>query len=165
VKVILQLISSETGIPLRILTGSEEGALASTQDKDSWLDVISERRDEFAEVEIVRPFLDVLMEYGVLPALSDTYKVHWSDLYSPSAKEQADVSYKKTQTLQMYASTPGADIIMPPKMFFEKFMGWGYTDIKKYEKAIGSFDELERQFDELADKMAPTAAPKGGNDD
>jgi len=44
VDVQIQMISAVTGIPKRILTGSERGELSSTEDKSMWLDMISSRR-------------------------------------------------------------------------------------------------------------------------
>jgi uncharacterized protein len=68
---ILQLISGTTGIPQRILTGSERGELASTQDRDNWWDRINERRRAFA-APLVREFVNRLIERGVVPAPKST---------------------------------------------------------------------------------------------
>lgn len=63
---ITQLISATTGIPHRILTGSERGELASTQDRFNWSDRINERRRGFAAIR-VRQLISQLITIGALP--------------------------------------------------------------------------------------------------
>lgn len=63
----ITLIAGATGIPKRILVGSERGELASTQDRENWEQRIRDRRSDFAEPVIVRPFVDFLSEHGALP--------------------------------------------------------------------------------------------------
>jgi hypothetical protein len=63
---IIQLISATTGIPHRILTGSERGELASTQDRFNWSDRINERRRGFAAIR-VRQLISQFILMGVLP--------------------------------------------------------------------------------------------------
>jgi hypothetical protein len=83
---IYEQISGATGIPLRILKGSERGDLASTQDRENWNDRIRERRDDFAEPFIVRPFIDRMIELGVLPKPVE-YTVRWPRLSSMTIEE------------------------------------------------------------------------------
>ncbi len=64
---IMAIISGTTGIPRRILLGSEAGQLASEQDRANWAERIDERRQLFAEPTVLRPILDVLQEVGLLP--------------------------------------------------------------------------------------------------
>ena len=69
--VIMKLVSVATGIPIRILTGSERGELASTQDDGNWASRIEERQLHFAEPMILRPLIDRLIELRALPEPSD----------------------------------------------------------------------------------------------
>jgi hypothetical protein len=64
---IITQISGSTGIPKRILTGSEMGELASSQDRDNWRDQVNGRREQHAEPFILRRLVDRLVEYGWLP--------------------------------------------------------------------------------------------------
>jgi hypothetical protein len=126
VDVIIQMISAETGIPKRILTGSERGELASSQDETGWLSLIQERREEHAEPNIVRPFVDMCIERGILPppvSEEEGYDVEWQDLFSPSDKEKADVGKIRADALAVYANNPTASLIVPPEAFFEWFLG------------------------------------------
>lgn len=64
---IISQISAGTGIPQRILMGSERGQLASTQDRSNWDDRVADRRLSYADPWVVRPLLDSFIALGVLP--------------------------------------------------------------------------------------------------
>ena len=66
IEVQLMAISASTGIPKRILVGSERGELASAQDETAWIRKVDERRTNYLEPMIVRPFYDRLIDAGVL---------------------------------------------------------------------------------------------------
>ena len=122
----LQMISAATGIPKRILTGSERGELASSQDRENWFDLIKARRLEFAEVQIVRPFVNRCVEFGALPppvSEHPGYSVQWEDLYSPSEMSKAEVGRVRAGALKDYTSTPTAEAVVPPEAFFKFFLG------------------------------------------
>ena len=90
---IVAVISGTTCIPQRILTGSERGQLASTQDRSSWAERILERQKTYAEPVILRPFVDRMIEIGVLPTpKQDLYEVCWSDLLKMTELEKATVA-------------------------------------------------------------------------
>jgi uncharacterized protein len=76
---ITALISATIGIPQRILMGSERGELASSNDQSNYDDRVQDRRESFADPDVVRPFIDKMMEIGVLPAV-DEYQVRWPEV-------------------------------------------------------------------------------------
>ena len=90
--IIISLIAGTTGIPQRILLGSEAGHLASEQDRTNWATRITERREEYAEPIILRPTLERLNYAGVLrlPDI-DNLDFLWRDPFemSPLEKGQA----------------------------------------------------------------------------
>lgn len=76
---IISQISAGTGIPQRILMGSERGQLASNQDKSNWDDRVADRRLQFATPHVVRLMVDRFIELGALPApLAGDYDVSFS---------------------------------------------------------------------------------------
>lgn len=80
---IMQLIAGATGIPLRILLGSEAGQLASGQDRNNWAERIKERRAEFGEPVIIWPLIRMLTNAGVLPTSAELkVEVSWPDPFS-----------------------------------------------------------------------------------
>lgn len=121
----IQMISAVTGIPKRILTGSERGELASSQDMDAWRELIQTRREEYAELQIVRPFIDRCIELGILPeaAGEDNYTVRWDDLHAPSEKDKAEVGRIRAGALKEYSSQATAETIVPPEAFMKYFLG------------------------------------------
>lgn len=144
VEVQLQMISAATGIPKRILVGSERGELASTQDDLAWREMIQERRGEVAESQIIRPFVDKLIQVGVLPEV-ENYTIQWDSLFSVSEKDQAEVGKIKSETLKNYVSTPTAEDIVPTQSFYRIFLGLNDEEIELIE------EEKEAQMEEEKD--------------
>lgn len=87
---IVSILSGATGIPQRILLGSERGELASTQDKENWNERVDDRRRTYGE-PIVRQFVDRLIEHGALPE-PEEYSVRWPDIKALTQQEQATVA-------------------------------------------------------------------------
>jgi hypothetical protein len=120
----IQMISSETGIPKRILTGSERGELSSQQDKDEWDDYVESRREDLAESQIIRPFVDRLIDFGILAKPGkDGYQVQWPDLRTSSDEEKAKVGEIRARALQAYAANTAAQDILPENAFFQFCLG------------------------------------------
>ena len=79
-EVVLAQISAATGIPQRVLVGSAQGELAAAeQDTKIWYDQIASRQTTYAEPDVLRPFIDRLIEYGMLPAAPEGYDVGEED--------------------------------------------------------------------------------------
>lgn len=101
----LMLMAAGSGIPRRILFGTETGERASQQDERQWFGYISERQEHQAEPGILRPFADRLIEYGGLPrARADNYTLQWDPLYEENAAEIAGAN--KTRAEAAKALTP-----------------------------------------------------------
>jgi hypothetical protein len=88
---IFNLISASTGIPQRILMGSERGQLASSQDRTNWDESVTDRRLEYAGPSVVRPFVDHLIALGVLPTPVQ-YEPRWPQIQSLTIQERAQVA-------------------------------------------------------------------------
>lgn len=108
---IVDQISAATGIPQRILMGSEQGSLASTQDKDSWDERVSDRRKDFAFGRVVKPSVDRLVTLGVLP-MPDVYQVQWPEEKTLTPKERAEVVHVLAQANQ----ANGSEIVTPDEL-------------------------------------------------
>ncbi len=89
-EVIMSLLSGTTGIPRRILLGSEAGQLASEQDRANWAERIEERRVLSTNPGILDPTLELLQRVGLLPAGDAEWK--W-----PSAFIQNPLEIGQTQ--------------------------------------------------------------------
>jgi len=119
----IQDLAAGARIPKRFLTGSEMGELASSQDRDNWMDYVEERRSWFAEPIVLGPFLDRLIQYGALPTPENEYRIDWPDLRTPSEQDKAQVGSTRAGALNTYLSAPGADSLFPPEAFLRYCLG------------------------------------------
>lgn len=90
---IITQIAGTKGIPKRILTGSEMGELASSQDRENWRDQVVGRQTSFAGPYIVRPLIDRLIQYGYLPVPAKGvrgYEVKWPNISILTEQERRD---------------------------------------------------------------------------
>jgi uncharacterized protein len=123
-EMLLELIAGTTGIPKRILVGSERGELSSTQDETAWNSRVEERQLNWAEPMVLRRLMDELIAKGVLPVPSSgTYEVQWQGNQSISEEVQAGIAQSKSTALSSYASAAGAQEIMPPDIFLASILG------------------------------------------
>lgn len=96
-EMIMSLLAGTTGIPKRILMGSEAGQLASEQDRANWAERIEERRLLFAEPVILRPLAMKLQEMGLLG--KGEIKFEWPSAFIMSPLEEAQVMAQKARAI------------------------------------------------------------------
>lgn len=89
---IIGLISAGTGIPQRVLMGSEQGKLAAKQDKANWDNQVIDRQRDYAGPMIVRPFVDRLIELTALPKPVKGYTVTWSTIQTMDDEQRASIA-------------------------------------------------------------------------
>lgn len=113
----LDLISSVTRIPKRILTGSAAGELASArEDTRQWAGHIAQRQETHAEPNILRPFIDRLIGIGALPEPPDSYDVgtydedsdtwRWPSIIDMSDEERAEIIRARAEARQTLSRDP-----------------------------------------------------------
>lgn len=153
---ILTQIAGAKAIPKRILTGSEMGELASSQDRENWRDQVNGRQTGYAEPFILRPFVDRLIEYGYMPSPKKgprDYTVRWSQITTLTEQE-------KTQGASAWAGVNNAygDVVFTDSEIREK---WGDKPPLTDEQR----EEIKKQK-EAAQPPPPPAPPaepaKGG---
>lgn len=146
----IQMISAVTGIPKRILTGSERGELSSKEDKSEWNSYVKGRREDFAELRVIRPFIDVCIKYGCLPKPStEKYKIEWSDLFAKSELEMVTIGKERATALKEYTMNPMAEMVMPMNAFFEFCLGLSSEQI-----------ELIKEMQEVMPEIEPILKPE-----
>jgi len=96
-------IAGATGIPQRILLGSERGSLASEQDTANWNSRIMARQAQYAEPVVLRPLIDRFIVWDILPEPSNGYTVIWPDLFSLGAEEESVIENRHAQTVKTLA--------------------------------------------------------------
>lgn len=151
VDVVIQMISAVTGIPKRILVGSERGELSSAQDKQEWISYVTGRREEQNEPYILRPFIDTLIALGVVPTpKNDEYHVIWDKLFSLSDKEKIEVGKQRAISLKEYSTNPAAQYLIPYDTFLQHLMGFDPIQIETI-KTIRIEDGIEdRSLEDIA---------------
>lgn len=148
VEVQMQMISSVTGIPKRILTGSERGELSSAQDKQEWISYVASRREEQNEPMILRPFIDRCIDIGVLPKPENNeYIVVWDNLFSLSDKEKVELGKTRALALKEYSLNPVAQELMPFDLFCKFFLHLDHLQIEEI---------LENQTGMIISEIEPT---------
>ncbi len=150
-----EAIAAETGIPKRILVGSERGELSSSQDKDQWLGLIADRRENYAEPEIFEPFIDKCMDHGILT--EHEFTIIWSDLFAQSEKEKVDIGKVRADALETYLKSPLAVELFPIELGIKHFLGLNKDQIEEFmenvdiealkedESMKGAEEELEEE--------------------
>jgi hypothetical protein len=105
VDAIISQVSAGTGIPKRILMGSERGQLASEQDRVNWAERVQDRRNDFAGPAVVRQTGDRFITHGFLPKprkAPDAYRVHWPPIYDQSVDERSKIGARMAETNQKF---------------------------------------------------------------
>lgn len=121
---VVKMLSAVTGIPFRILIGSEKGELSSSQDKQEWVTYVTTRREEVVEFTILRPFIDKCIELEILPkgTSKDGYTIVWDSLFSLTEKEKAEIGKARAVILKEYSLSETAQAIIPMEYFLKHMM-------------------------------------------
>jgi hypothetical protein len=112
----LQIICIKLATPKRVFTGSERGELASSQDTKHWNGRLAGRRDMYITLKIIVPFIDRLIQLGILPQ-PEQYNIVWPDQESLTEAEQAEIAAKRTEALAKYVMGDVSAIIEPFDFF------------------------------------------------
>lgn len=159
VKVILSDISSGTGIPSRILMGTESGNLASGQDRENWWDRVDERKAHHCD-DLLREIVERLIQVGSLPEPANgEFDIKWPDTRALDDQAKADLSEKLISALCDYARTTEARYVLPPEMFLREVMGYGARELEEARQLLGG-DFLNVE-DMVEDAMAAEGISDG----
>lgn len=153
---VITQIAGAKGIPKRILTGSEMGELASSQDRENFKDIINGRQMQHCGPNIARNLADRLIAYGYLPEpAGGEYKVDWSHIQVMTESEKADGAGKWMAANQA-AKNAGLQPIFTEAETRDHW--YGYAPMT--EEQLAAFEEAKRRAMKLAQELAPPA-PEG----
>jgi len=151
--VIIAYLAGSERIPQRLLVGSEQGKLASTQDDANFGDYISWRRENHAEPYILRPFLRKLADLGQFEK-RDRYFAYWPSPFQLNDVEEADVAVKVAAAANQ-ASGGAPETIIPADEFAKRLPGkWKY---------IWTPEKMAEVAEENEPEPVPPVSPFGGN--
>ncbi len=144
----IESICIKLGIPKRIFMGSERGELASAQDDAAWNDRIRERQLTHVSPHVIIPFIDRLINLGVLP-VPESYQIAWPDITSQTSQEKSQIAFQRTQALAQY-STSGAENVMPLMQYLTLVFGITEDEALK----VVQLAEAMKDKPKLTDKVA-----------
>lgn len=160
---IITQIAGAKGIPKRILTGSEMGELASSQDRENFRDLIIGRQLQYAGPYIVRQLVDRLIEYGYLPTPAkgpQEYQVKWPHI-------QVLTETEKVQGAQGWASVNSqqGEVVFTDAEIRDKWAGFEpLTDEQRKEIDDRAAEKMKTQQEIMApppEIMAPPPESAG----
>ena len=130
----LNAIAIGEGIPKRILFGSEQGELASSQDMRTWHRRLRKRQEGYLTPMVVRPFVDRLIAVGTLPVV-EQYFVEWPDISTQTDQEKADVAAKWAEALAKFVAG-SVDAVVPIEEFLSIFGNMESAQVKQIMEAL-----------------------------
>lgn len=115
---IITQIAGAKRIPKRILTGSEMGQLASSEDRDNWRDQVNGYQTQQLGPYLVRQLIDRLLTYNYLPPPAKgltVYEVVWPHMQTMTAEERdkraiALATANKTQGTTLFTDSEIRDM-------------------------------------------------------
>jgi hypothetical protein len=145
--VLMRVISGTSGIPLRVLTGSERGELASTQDAVNWNDRVSERRRDVCEPKMLRPLIDWFILNGVLSTpRNEEYFIIWPEYNNVSDLDRADIALKMSTAIEKYTNAPKSQEVVTKEQFVEGILQLEYLE-DQVEESVDEEDQNEENLD------------------
>lgn len=156
---VIKFISGSTGIPGRKLTGSERGELASSQDQANWYGQIQNRQNTFAAPVILRPFIDRMIDLGVLDEPNNgTYDIEWPNLFELTELEETELQTNRSTVIKNIA--PGGDPSMLPTDYEEIFAYVEDGDTIEFDEETPQPESLP-EGEQLREMMDESENPTG----
>jgi hypothetical protein len=93
----VKLICITKGWPKRIFEGSERGELASSQDEQAHLERMENRQMYHIAPNIIAPFVNRCIAFGLLPEPKDGYQIAWAPLRKETPQMRAQRFLTKVQ--------------------------------------------------------------------
>jgi hypothetical protein len=152
VDVHFKLIAVSLGVPYRVLLGSEEAKLASTQDKRTWNNRVARRQNFYLTPMVLRPFIDRLIALGCLPQPKE-YSVKWPDLNAATDDDIAKVALNRTEAFAKYTAG-GVAALISPRQYLTQIHKLGETEVEAIMK-----DQTKLEVD-MDPEPEPESKPK-----
>lgn len=151
---LLKFISIAIEVPMRVFIGSEEAKVSSTQDSLTWNKRLSNRQQKYITPKIIRPCINRLIKYGVLPR-PEAFYIDWQDLNTVTDLDKSTIMLQETEALQAYV-LGNVQNLVSPEDYFIYFMGKDPDTAKKL--AAGA----EAALAKLQNQMHPPVSSSTG---
>jgi len=128
----INAIAIALAVPRRIFEGSERGELASGQDAILWSNRLQERRANYLVPNLVRPFVNRLIRYGIVPEpFNQDYSIEWAPQQYSTEQDASGKAEKETQILERYFQA-GLDKIFSPEDYLKRYCNMSETEAATY---------------------------------
>lgn len=119
-------IAAGHDIPQSILMGNETGERATQEDREMWHERVGEFRDQYCSPRVLRPIIDRLIQYGVIPEPENgvhSYRIEWPPLDEMSEQDRANVI--QTVSNAINTGTGGnPELAVTMEEYRENVLGW-----------------------------------------
>lgn len=157
----LKRVSTRTGVPKRILEGSERGELSSGQDEDTNSDRIAERQNTYLSPRLVSPVIDRFVDLGIAPA-PEEYTISWPPTGTQNKLEQAQIFSTRMTGFAAYTSG-GVDRLIPEREMLIHEAGYDEeTADAILEASVVAQEEKDAEAATHADEHGFEPAPMPG---
>lgn len=139
----LKILAGTTGYPIRILTGEGAGQLAGNEDKESYNQIVQDRRDVFCSEHVIRVF-EILTEAKMM-SLEDDDEITWPTPTVVSGKDKSTIASAYSTALTNVAtalSSVGMDGVVDVQEVMELVFG---------EEAVADMN-----FEDFDDGLSPS---------
>lgn len=148
-------LSAITGIPKRILMGSERGELASTTDKTTWDQRVADRRLKYAGPYVIKEFVQRLVDHGALPEVE--YEIKWLESQDLDDNARADLANKWANVNKAMGET-----VVTGGEIRDRILG-----LAPLEESVSpeELELIEKERDLKLNPPVPNGLPPGEEDD
>lgn len=155
----LTLISIGTSIPKRILSGSEMGKMASTQDSQHWSGQVQTRRTTVVNPSLLLPYVQFCIRNGIVfsPAKPAEINIKWEPLMTASREERGRSAEYFTTALETYCGKA-----LYHAMSFEDYLyhihGYTSEEAKALSKQFNkeAFEKIRKELNEAKKSTSET---------
>jgi uncharacterized protein len=159
---VITQIAGSKAIPKRILTGSEMGELASSQDRENFKDQVNGRQTQHCALH-VRKLVNRLITYGYLPTPKkgpEEYRVSWPHIQVLTEQE------KSAGAKDWAATVVAGEPVFTDAEVRDKWYGMEpLTDAQRQELADRKAEALKLQQEAMAAAAPPAPAAPADDDD
>lgn len=131
--------------PMRIFMGSERGELASSQDRSEWQEKSDGRKETHLVPNIIAPFVERLIDAGVLPPPQDGFYVDWEKKDVQTPAERMEQATLLLDAIARYMES-GAYKIITPRDLFVKVIGMDEETVDAIVKSAANPEKEDKKL-------------------
>ena len=136
-------------VPATILIGQQTGRLASDEDQAEWASAAESRCENYLTPGVVRPFLEYLIERGLMRPPTNEIVITWPDFSEPSSSDKVTLVKMMEEINKMRYESGRAEPLFSDEVML---------------KAAG-YDEEESDTEEFVKEDEPVEIPVNDNNE